>query len=80
MVSSGACDSASVVKPRMSQNRTDARTRLPPSEKPDFCRSCATSGVANRRTSSFCASRSRFFSRQASMRAFSSTGLTGLVR
>ena len=55
-------------------------TRLPPSEKPDFCRSCATSGVAKRRTSSFSWSRRRFFSRLAPMRAFSSTGLTGLVR
>ena len=56
------------------------RTRLPPSAKPDCCRSCATSEVAKRRTSSFCWSRRRFFSRLAPMRAFSSTGLTGLGR
>ena len=39
-----------------------------------------TSRVAKRLTRSRCASRSRFFSRLALMRAFKSTGLTGLLR
>ena len=64
----------------MSQNITVADTRLPPSAKPDCCRSCATSLVAKRLTSSFCWSRRRFFSRLELMRALSSTGFTGLGR
>ena len=80
IVSSGGCASASVVNPRMSTNITVASTRLPPSVKPESCRSCATSRVANRRTSAFCWSRSRFFSRLAPSRALSSTGFTGFCR
>src|SRR4030095_13160098 len=78
MVSSGDCDSASVVKPLMSQNSTDSSTRLPPSENPESCRSCATSGAAKRRIISFCWSRNRFFSRLAPVRALCNTGLAGL--
>ncbi len=64
----------------MSENSTEPFTRLPPRANPDSCRSCATSGVAKRRTSSFCWSRNRFFSRLAPMRALSSTTLTGFVQ
>ncbi len=80
MVSSGVCASVIEVKPRMSQNITVPWMRLPPSAKPERCRSSATSLVAKRRTSSFCWSRRRFFSRLELMRAFSSTGFTGLGR
>src|SRR3954470_15025890 len=80
MVSSGDWDSTSAVNPRISENITEPRTRLPPSAKPDCCMSCATSEVAKRRTSSFCWSRRRFFSRLELMRALSSTGFTGFGR
>ncbi len=80
IVSSGGCDSTSAVKPRMSANITVPLTRLPPSVNPDSFMSCATSDVAKRRSSSFCWSLRRFFSRLAPMRAFSSTGFTGFER
>ena len=68
-------EAADVARTSPSRARACRRAR-----NPESCRSCATSGVAKRRTSSFCWSRSRFFSRLAPMRAFSSTGLTGLVK
>ena len=49
-------------------------------QQKELVRRFATSEVAKRRTSSFCWSRRRFFSRLAPIRAFSSTALTGLAR
>src|SRR5262245_52813971 len=79
MVSSGGCDSERGVKSRMSQNITLARTRRPPSAKPDCSRSRATSGAANWRKSSFCWSRRRFFSRLADA-CLKQHGIDGLVQ
>ena len=68
-------EAADVGEHAPSRRRAGRRARSPIAAGPARPR-----GVAKRRTSSFCWSRRRFFSRLAPMRALSSTGLTGLCR